>query len=120
MVELRYNTTQQVVVGPILDTQGDPISDQVLRISHWFLRADWGRIPLISHNWVPIPGVAGYYMLSIPFTDVSAMGQAEIYIYDPGDMLQPISLKCRVISQNMWDAKYNSTLLKTEPFAQKG
>lgn len=121
MIELRHNTSQLVIVGPVLGSRGDPISGKVLPdyLYHYFLRADWSKIDIVSRNWGSIPNAVGYYMLGLLVTDVSVMGQAEIYIYDPSDMSQPISLKCSVVSQNTWDAKYNSNLLKIEPEAQE-
>ncbi len=122
MIELRLDTSQFVIVGPVLGSNGDPISDKVLPdcLYHSFLRANWSQMDIVSRNWGSIINVPGYYMLGLLAIDVGVLGQAEIYIYDPSDMSQPISLKCSVVSQNMWDVKYSRALLKTELHAQKG
>jgi len=128
MIELRHNTQQNIRVGVLLTKQIkltdplDPVSGAQLSWYFWryLIKPDGAVQDILTRTWNDILNCAGCYFLTVTVADTNLLGPLILYIYDAGSLGKPIFMEFEVVSQNVWDSKYNSTLLKTEPFAQKG
>jgi len=130
MIELRYNTQQIIPIG-VLQTKkiklNDPNSPVVGALLSWYYwryirKANGTVLDIVSRTWADIPSCAGCYTLTLLATDTNMLGPLVVYISDAISLESPIYIVARVITQNVFDAKYGSALQQTyvEPFAQKG
>ena len=128
MIELRQNTSRNITVGPIL-TKITRLSDPLVPIPGALLsqctmarliRFDGTSVNVGFRTWYAVPDCAGFYTLPLASSDVNTLGSLYLYVYNQSVWERPVVMEYEVISQNVWDSKYSSRLLRVELEAQKG
>lgn len=127
-MEIRQGTQQTVRIGVLLTKQTkltDPLNPVYGASLSWYywrylVKPDGTIVDLIGHPWMDIPNCAGCYYLTLSVTDTDQLGHLVVYIFDAVSLGKPIFQVFHVVTQNVWDAKYDSKLLQVEPFAEKG
>lgn len=128
MQELRYNTEQTVKVGvifhrrgrstdPLIPAYGIKIGDFISRHA---IKSDGTVVDLLGRVWSDIAACMGCYSLTFTVSDCNKLGSLVLYLFNGVETEFPIFTEFTVISQNVWDSKYNSKFLRVENFAQKG
>lgn len=125
MIELRQKTTQTIIVGPFLDKTTNKVPITTITLAgltyRHFVCSNWSIINLnTGRTWGPATGANGFYITQLAESETNFLGHGYLYFYNATTMSSPVVIVCNVISQNVYDAKYGSILLKTEPFAEKG
>ena len=127
-MELRQNTSQSITVGPVLG-KITRLADPLIPISNALLsqctyarliRNSGTSVSVGARTWYAVPDCAGFYTFPIAPSDVNTLGSLYLCVYNQSTWERPVVMEFEVISQNMWDAKYNNVLLSVEQSAQKG
>lgn len=100
-MELKYNTEQVLVIGPIVSSSVKLIrsDESIINISPSY------------RTWIPVQDCSGFYFVTLLSSDLNILGYVSIW---------PTGQIFSIISENIWDSKYDSKLLLTETQAQKG
>jgi hypothetical protein len=117
--ELRYNTSQIIIVGVVLtdSPSSPPLVGKTIESfrCRYLIKADGTIVDILDRMWEDVPFCDGLYRLGLARVDIDQKGPLTLYMYD-SDIDKPIYMQFLVIGQNEYDSKYgnNNVVLKVE------